>query len=319
MIHKVSLWKRILPVLVILLVFAVGCGKTPENVGNSKVKVVATTSIVADIVRQVGGEYIEVTSLTPVGVDIHEYQPSPQDVARVADADMVFENGLGLEQFIGTLVQNAGGKSVLISVSDGITARQFTAADQVSEETANSSGDPHVWMDPNNVKIWVQNIQKALTEKDPAHQAAYEANAQNVMTSLTDLDSWIQAQVSQIPESERLIVTDHMLFGYFAERYGFKQVGAVIPSYSTEAEPSAQEIAALEDAIRKYGVKVIFVGEYANPTLAQRVADDTRIQLVKIYTGSLSSSDGPAATYQDYIRYNVAAIINGITGSGGTK
>lgn len=316
---KNSLLLRGLLFLSIIIVFAAGCSHTPAISGNSKLKVVATTSIVADIVRQVGGDTVEVTTLIPLGMDIHTYQPSPQDIAKVAEADLVFENGLGLEQFIDTLVQNAGGKAVLVSVSDGITPRQFTAADQVSAETAGMNGDPHVWQDPNNVKIWVENIQKSLIEKDPANKTFYENNAQATIYSLTELDTWIQQQVKKVPEAERQIVTDHMLFGYFADRYGFKQVGAVIPSYSSEAEPSAQDIAVLEDAIRKYEVKAIFVGEFDNPTLAQRVAEDTGVQLDKIYTESLSASDGPAATYQEYMRYNVTTIVNGIIGSAAAK
>lgn len=310
----------LLSMIAAMILFSAGCSQThtvPSAAGDGKLKVVATTTIVADIVRQVGGDKVEVTSLVPVGVDTHEYQPSPQDIARVSNAELIFENGLGLEQFLDALVKNAGSDTQVVSVSEGITALQFTSADGVpviSEGT--DGGDPHVWMDPENVKIWVKNIQAALSKQDPAHEADFSTNAQQVLDSLTELDAWIKAQVDTIPAGDRLIVTDHMLFGYFANRYGFQQVGAVIPSYSSSAEPSAQDLAELENAIRKYGVKAIFVGEFVNTTLAQRVAEDTSIQLVKIYTGSLSDSSGPAATYQDYMRYNVSAIVTSLTGSG---
>lgn len=306
----------ILLMIAVWLISAAGCRQTPAVPADGKLRVVATTTIVADIVRQVGGDYVNVTSLVPIGVDEHEYQPSPQDIARVSDAGMIFENGLGLEQFLDPLVKNAGGDTQVISVSEGIIPLQFTTADGVPVTAeGQDGGDPHVWMNPENVKVWVKNIQAALSVQDPAHETEYNSNAQTVLDSLTELDSWINDQVNQIPAKERMIVTDHLLFGYFADRYGFQQVGAVIPSYSSSAEPSAKDIAALENAIRQYGVKAIFVGEFVNTTLAQRVAEDTSIQLIKIYTGSLSPNDGPAATYQDYMRYNVNQIVHGITGT----
>lgn len=308
---------RVLLVLFILAVLIASCTSTPASGSDSQVlKVTATTSIVADIVRQVGGDFVQVTTLVPIGTDEHQYQPTPQDVANVSHASIVFESGLGLEQFMDKLVQNAGGSAHVVVVSDGITPLQFTGDIKLPDEPIPSSGgDPHVWVDPENVKVWVQNIEKALSEADPQHASQYALNAQQTTDSLTSLDEWIKTQVAVIPPSSRKIVTDHLIFGYFASRYGFDQVGAIVPSYSTTAEPSAQDLAALEDAIRSLHVTAIFLGANISSTLAERVAEDTGVKLVQIYTGSLTTSSGPAPTYQDYMRYNVTAIVNGLTGA----
>lgn len=289
----------------ILILTACTAQKTAEQ---GRIQVVATTSILADVVRQVAGEYADVSSLVPLGINEHEYQPAPQDIARVSDADMVFEVGLGLEEFMSTIIENANAGARIVSVSDGITAKHFEGATGEIHTDEHAGGDPHVWLDPANVITWVRNIEKAMEDFDPEHAAQYQANSQAYIESLNQLDTWIMEKVSVIAADERMIVTDHMLFGYFAEKYGFKMIGAVIPSYSSSAQPSAQELAALEDAIRSYNVKAILVGNTVNPELSDRIAQDTGIQLVQIYTGSLSAADGPAGTYIDYIHYNVETI-----------
>jgi len=287
----------------------------------SKISVVATTSIVADIVRQVGREYVDVLVLLPLGTDPHDYTPAPQDIAKISAAQVVFANGAGLEEFLEPLIENAGASDRLVKVSDGIELHDFgdvhldeEKEDEHAEEEDSKykGGDPHTWVDPNLVKVWVENIRAELTKLDPANAGAFQANAAAYLVELDNLDAWIREQVALIPEANRKIVTDHQVFGYFAERYGFEQVGAIIPGYSTLAAPSAQEIAALQDAIRVLGVKAVFVGETVNPTIAQRVAEDTGTQLVLVYHGSLSEPGGPADNYLDFIRYNVTAKVEAL-------
>jgi len=303
----------ILLIIFIMLpsLFLSACSGT-KTTDQGDLKIAATTSILADVVRQVAGEYADVSSIVPVGQNEHEYQPAPRDIAAVSDADLVFEVGLGLEEFMATIIENASEGTKIVTVSDGITTRDFQGVAGDTHADEHTTGDPHVWLDPVNVIIWVQNIQAALSEADPAHAAQYEVNSQAYIDSLTRLDAWIVEQVANVPPANRKIVTDHMLFGYFAEKYGFEVIGAVIPSYSSAAQSSAQEMAALEDAIRSYGVRVILVGNNVNPALASRIAQDTGIQLVSFYTGSLSEPDGPAGTYIDYMRYNVTTIMNAL-------
>ena len=296
--------------LMLFLVLA-SCNRTPspspqaDSPPTGKLKAVATTTILGDVVSQVAGDSIELSTLLPVGSDPHTYEPTPQDIVSVAEADIVFTTGTSLETFIDPLLSNAGGKAVVVRASEGINLLHAP----VGEDQGN---DPHIWFDPNNLMIWADNIQNGLSRVDPANAGAYQINADHYKRKLSDLDNWVRQQVAQIPEVDRKLVTDHLIFAYFASRYGFEQVGAVVPSYSTMAEPSAQQLATLEDAIRSLGVKAVFVGNTVNPTLAKRVAEDTGIQLVYVYTDSLTEAGGPAANTLDLIRYTVNAIVSGL-------
>lgn len=301
---KPAITRAFLPLIVLAFVIS-ACGvKTPASA--NRIPVVSTTSILADVVSRVGGDLVAVTPLVPPGVNEHEYQPSPRDIAAVTDAALVFEVGFGLEEFMATIIENAATRIDPVVVSEGIATKEFSGGEE------HYTADPHVWMDPANVIIWAQNIAAALSAYDPANREFYEANSAVYIAELEALDIWIEAEVAKIPPENRRLVTDHMLFGYFAEKYGFTVVGAIIPSYSSGAEPSAKELAALEDAIREYNVKAILVGNTVNPSLARRIADDTGTQLVEFYTGSLSESGGPASTYLDYMRYNVNAIVSAL-------
>jgi ABC-type Zn uptake system ZnuABC Zn-binding protein ZnuA len=172
--------------------------------------------------------------------------------------------------------------------------------------------DPHVWFSPANVVIWTRNIAQALGTLDPAHREAYTANAAAYAKSLNELDAWIEAEVEKVPPERRNLVTDHMALSYFADRYGFEMVGTVVKGFSSAAEPSAQEVARLEEEVRKHQVPAIFVGLTVNPKLAQRIAEDTGIRLVPLYTGSLSASGGEADTYLKFMRYDVTAIVRAL-------
>lgn len=310
-----STWRRtVLPkgeyalLLFALAAALVACGQAgPAPSRGGRLQVVATTTIVGDVVKQIGGDAIDLQVLLPPGVDPHAFEPTPQDVARLAGARVIFANGAGLEGFLESLLANAGGQAEIVHVSDGIALRRVQGGHDEGGEA-----DPHVWTDPNNVVVWTRNIEATLVRLDGANAARYQANAEAYRAKLQDLDAWVRAQVAQIPEANRRLVVDHEAFGYFADRYGFQQVGAVIPSFSTLAEPSAQELAALETAIRQQGVKAVFAGSTVNPKLARRVAADTGIQLVPLYTGSLTAPGGEAPSYLDYMRHNVAAIVKAL-------
>ncbi len=267
-----------------------------------RLRVVATTTVVGDVVRAVGGEAIELAVLLPPGADPHTFEPTPRDAAALADADLVFINGAGLDAFLGRLLRDAIQQQKVISASDGVELRRLPG-DEV---------DPHVWFDPLNVVIWTRNIEQALTARDPANADTYRTNARRYETALRELDAWITAQVAQVPPERRKLVTDHALLGYFVDRYGFEQVGALIPGSSSEAEPSARELAGLVDAIRELQVPAIFVGTTINPGLAQRIAEDTGARVVSLYTDSLSQPGGPADSYLALMRYDVSAIVEAL-------
>jgi len=344
-------WKSVTAiVMAVVLISACGRGMGPAPADQSQaLRVVATTTFVGDVVSRIGGEHISLTVLLPYGANPHSFQPSPQDLAAVSQADVVFANGAGLEVFLEDLIGNAGGEAEMIHVSEGIGLRSFNpsaedhdhgeAEDHDHEEAEDHEGtdghdhqegeshaheegeghahhhggvDPHVWFDPTNVMVWVDNIQETLSRLDPANEDRYQDNAQTYRAQLDELDSWIRDQVSQITEGNRYMVTDHTVFGYFAEEYGFHQVGAVIPAATTEAEPSGKHLAELSDTIREYDVKAIFVGIDFDPNLSQRIAEDTGVKLVQLYFGSLTKDDGPAGTYIEFMRYNVEAIVEAL-------
>ena len=277
-----------------------------------KLRVVATTSIIGDLVSNVGADLVDLTVLVPLGSDPHTFRPAPQDAAAIARAHLVFMNGLGLEEFMTELIDNAGGAAIVVPVSSGLEPRQLKEDANQTQDHHHQGTDPHLWTSPANAMIMVHNIEQTLSALDPAHASAYQANAKTYTTKLQDLDQWVKSQIETIPAANRKLVTDHDDFGYYADRYGLELIGAVIPAYSTNAEPSAQELAQLQDAIKEFGVKAVFVGTTVNPALAQRVAEDTGIQLVSLYTGSLGKAGSGAETYLDYIRYDTNAIVKAL-------
>jgi len=207
-------------------------------------------------------------------------------------------------------LDSAGGQARVVSLSQGIELRKLQASP--AEGAANGAADPHTWLSPANVETWVDNAEGALRELDPDNADFYGANARGYRDSLEELDAWIEEEVSRIPRDDRKLVTDHLAFGYFADRYGFQQIGAVFPGFSSTAEPSAQEMAALQEAIEEAGVKAIFVGTTVNPRLAERLADETGINLETLYAGSLSEPGGPAETYLDLMRYDASTIVEAL-------
>lgn len=293
----------ILILLVILTLFA--CGERTPAASDGKLKILATTSIVGDVVSQVGGNLIDLSLLMPVGTDPHDFQPRPQDAAAIIDAQIIFTNGAGLEAYLQPLLDSTGTAGKLVEVSAGITLLSLQGNSQLAL-------DPHTWMDPNNVILWTENISSALSAVDPSNAGKYKTNAEAYDTSLRNLDGWIHDEVAQIPLQNRLLVVDHAVLDYFAVRYGFLQEGTITGSFSSEAAPSAQELAALEDKIQQSGVKAIFVSEAVNQVLADQIAADTGIKAVWIYHATLSVPGGPAASYLEFMRYNVKAIVEAL-------
>jgi ABC-type Zn uptake system ZnuABC Zn-binding protein ZnuA len=286
-----------------------------------KLRVVATTNIVGDVVSNVGGAAIDLTTLLPVNADPHAYEPTPGDFRAVSDSHVVFINGLGLEAFLEEMVRNVGGDVPVISLSEGLDALTFGGDLQheeeppVGDEEVHDHGvfDPHVWFDPTKVMVWTDHVAQALSILDPQNRVLYEENAGEYKEQLRDLDEWIFEEVSQVPEEDRMLVTDHRVFDYFAARYGFEVVGAVIPVYSSAAEPSAQEIAKLQAQVRDLGVKTLFVGVSVNPNIVQALVEDTGIKMVPLYTGSLSEPQGPAGSYIAFMKYDVESIVDALS------
>lgn len=295
-------------VLVGLTLILGACNRQATEQDPNRLQLMATTSIVGDIVRQVGGEYVDVEILLPLGTDPHAFTPTPNDISRLVEAELVFINGAGLEEFLAPMIESAGVDVRLVDLSESLPLRSLE-----NEPADEGHGDdPHTWMDPNNVIVWVQLIAATLSQLDAQHQAVYQDHAAQLQTELVELDLWVRTEVGRIPVEQRQMVTDHLVFGYFADRYGFDQVGAIIPGFSTLAEPSAQELAQLEDAIIALNIPALFVSWSTNQNLADRIAEDTGVRVVPLYTHSLSPAGEAAEHYQDFIRYNVNAVVEGL-------
>jgi ABC-type Zn uptake system ZnuABC Zn-binding protein ZnuA len=287
----------------------------PARLGpGEKLRVLATTNIVGDVVRQVGGDRIDLVTLMGIGVDPHSYVPAPSEVAAIHDAHLVFLNGGGLESGLENVLESAGGGAPRIMISEGI---QFRPAEELEseveheEEDDHGELDPHVWFSVPNVIRWVENAREALSRLDPANAEVYRANAERYTQELEELDAWIQAQMEGIPAGNRKLITNHASFGYLADRYDLEQVGTVYP-FNPSAEPSARTIAQLQETIQLYGVPAIFTESTVNSKLAEQVAADTGVRLVPLYTGSLGGPGSGAETYVDLMRYDVAAIVEAL-------
>jgi ABC-type Zn uptake system ZnuABC Zn-binding protein ZnuA len=305
-----------------VMVFA-GCSRQTAQggggaTGNTQgAPIVAVENILADFARQVAGERLVVISLIPPGAEPHEYEPTPQDIAAVAGARMLIVNGAGLESFLVKLLANAGGARPVVEASAGLESRTAREG-EVQEGGIIATGpaaeaDPHFWLDPVLAERYVQNIRDGLIRIDPPGESIYRARSAAYIARLQELDSWIRAQVAVIPRAERKLVTNHESLGYFADRYGFRIVGTVIPSVSTEASPTARQLARLVDGLKAAGARAVFLETGANPQLPRQVAQEAGITVItELYTHSLSDASGPASTYLDMMRYDVKTIVEAL-------
>jgi ABC-type Zn uptake system ZnuABC Zn-binding protein ZnuA len=272
------------------------------------IKVLAAETFIADIAQNVAGDRLHVESMMPFAVDPHTYEPSPGDVRKVAQCQVLIVNGAGYEAFQERLLKNAGGNPFVIVASKGLTSRKAHEGEIVENP---NEADPHFWLDPTNVIRYVENIRDGLSQADPDGAATYARNADTYTAELKKLDAWIREQSARVPAERRMLVTSHDCFGYFSDRYGFKIVGTIIPSVSTEAMPSARQIAELVDHIRAAHAPAIFVEPETNPQLAQQVARETGVKVVTdLYLETLTDKDGPAPTYMKMMQHNVNRIVS---------
>jgi len=289
-----------------------GCGSgSSGSTSKGGLKVVATTSFLRDIAQNVAGKQFTVGELIPIGVDPHEWQPAPADLVTVARSDLVIVNGGGLEGTLLKDVQNAGGHAEVVTASRGLAPRIPKPGEPGYGQSAEV--DPHWWLDPIDVETYVANIRDAFAAADPAHAAAYRANAAAYVKKLKALDTWIRAQVATVPAANRVLVMNHLSHGYFADRYGFRVAGAVIPSVSSGETVSAKQMADLVTTIETQHVKAIFVEIEENPGLADQIAAEAHVKVITdLLDHSLTPADGPAPNYLAMMRYDTQVIVNGL-------
>ena len=295
--------KSIFVVTTLSTLFLTGCGSSPKSIDN-RLKVLTSTTFLADIAQNVAGERVQVDALLPIGMDPHAYQAAPADVAKIAESNLLILNGLEYEHFIESLLENAGGERLIIEATADLSPREDSGSEH--------SVDPHMWLDPNLVITYVKNIRAGLIQIDTEGAETYKTNADAYIAHLKELDAWIVEQVNTIPAERRLLVTNHEALGYFAERYGFEVVGAVISSMSTDAGTSAKEMSTLIEQIKSASAPAIFLGEVENADLANQIAEETGVKVVNdLYLESLSVGP-PAATYIDMMKHNVTRIVDAL-------
>lgn len=285
-----------------------GCAgpSVPGTSSGGLPKVLATETFLGDIAQNVAAGRVTVEILLRPGVDPHEFQPTPQDAIKIAQSQVLIVNGLGYETWLTRSLQDNSGQRLIIVASDGLTPNPDPSGEH-------PDGDPHMWMNPLKVVHYVENMRDGLSKADPAGKDVYSASAQAYISKLNDLDQWIKAEVGQLPRERRLLVTNHDALGYFSEAYGFRVVGAVIPSVTNEASPSAQQMAALIATIRSSGAPAIFLDISENQKLADQIASESGAKVVTdLYVETLSAAGGPAPTYIEMMKHDVTVIVESL-------
>jgi zinc/manganese transport system substrate-binding protein len=272
-----------------------------------KVPVVASFSILGDMVHEIGGDRITVKTLVGPNGDAHVYNPTPADAKAVAGAKVIFINGLGFEGWIERLAKASGTRAQQIVATKGVVSHQM-------EDEGKTVTDPHAWQSIANAKLYTANIRDGLIAADPEGKAAYEANATAYLAKLDALETEVKDAVAQIPEGKRRIITTHDAFGYFAQSYGLEFLSA--QGVSTEAEATPKQVAKLIRQIKDTGIKAVFLENMADKRLTTRIAKETGVALGgELYADALSLPNGPAPTYIDMIRNNVKLMTAALAGA----
>jgi ABC-type Zn uptake system ZnuABC Zn-binding protein ZnuA/ABC-type Mn2+/Zn2+ transport system permease subunit len=282
--------------------FAAGCGEGGEDKGD-RLEVVATTTQVADLVREVGGERVDVTQLLQPDSDPHDYEPRPSDVEAVAGAELIFASGQGLDDWIDEAGSDAGAEAEVVELGSGVPVVR--------------PGDPHWWHDPRNAEAAALAIERALISADAEHLTTYRRRATAYGERLRALDGRIASCMRRIPPARRRLVTDHDAIGYFADRYGLEVVGTVFPSQTTQAQPSAGDLSDLAASIETEGVRAVFPESALSADVATAIADQTGAAVGDpLYGDSLGPSGSDGATYLAMQEANADAIARGLGGVG---
>jgi ABC-type Zn uptake system ZnuABC Zn-binding protein ZnuA/ABC-type Mn2+/Zn2+ transport system permease subunit len=286
-----------------------GCGSSGSDSG--KVSVVATTTQIGDFTREVGGDAVDVHQILAPNTDPHDYEPRPDDVTTTADAKVVFENGDNLDAWMAKVVDDSGSDAKVVDL--GASVPVSLPGESGGPEA--SRYNPHWWHDPRNAEEAVRQIAAQLSQIDPQDRATFQANASTYLVKLKTLDAGITKCMDTVPSQERMLVTDHDAFPYFANRYGIQVVGAVIPSQTTQAQPNAQDLSNLADLVRKEHVKAIFPESSLSPKLAETIGSETGASSdYTLYGDTLGPADSTGDTYLHMEEANADQMVKGFTG-----
>ena len=290
-------------------VLAAGCSATGDATSEAAgggLQVVATTTQLADIAANVGGDRVQVTSLLKPGVDAHDYDPSPADIDTLARADLVLKNGVGLEEWLDDTIAGAGYQGQVVDASQGVRLRQV-----------DGESDPHIWQDPRNAAVMAANVERGLARAEPAGAATFQANLDTYAKQLQALDVEVARQIDSL--ANKKVVTNHDAFGYYLDRYGLELVGSVIPSFDTSTELSGKDVRDLVARIKATKVKAVFSETTLPPRAAQTIAAEAGVKVVvgedALYGDALGPPGSDADTYVKMVRHNTATIVSNLSGS----
>ncbi|MBA3796628.1 MAG: zinc ABC transporter substrate-binding protein [Chloroflexi bacterium] len=330
-LHLNTMSGRLMAGTLTLALTAAACaGNEPAATGvtldGTTTRVVATTTVLADLVAQVGGDLVTVTPLVPLGGEVHTFDPSPSDAVTISEAELVVMNGLGLDEWLRDLAQTAGPADVTIvelaedlggvdylepAEHEGDAAEDEEGADEPEEDDdhAGESANPHLWLNVTYTQEYVEKLVAALKQVDPDNAARYDANATEYQQELTDLDAWVREQMATVPNENRRVISFHEAFPYFAAAYDLEIVGTVIDAPGQD--PSAAQVAGLIEAIRDEGVSAIFAESQFPSDLTQTIAEETDVPVVTdLYNDSLGPA--PADTYVGLIEWDVERIVQAL-------
>jgi ABC-type Zn uptake system ZnuABC Zn-binding protein ZnuA len=292
--------------LAALLVAGCSGAGGPWRGGSGGLRVVATTTQVADLVANVGGDRVDVVTLLKPGIDAHDYEPSPADIEAIAHADLLVENGVGLESWLADTIESSGFDGPVVDASQGVRLRQ-----------AGGEPDPHIWQDPGNAIVMAANVERGLARAEPAGAGPFRANLAAYTRDLKALDTEVGRQTASL--ASRKVVTNHDAFGYYLDRYHLELVGSVIPSFDSSAELSGRDVRDLVARIRATGAKAIFSETSLPPRAAETIGREAGVRVVTgedaLYGDSLGPPGSDGDTYLKMIRHNTRTIVGNLSGS----
>ena len=286
--------------------FAVSLHAAPAFAQEKKMPVIATFSILGDLVKNVGGDRIEVATLVGPNGDAHVYAPTPADAKKVAAAKVVFVNGLGFEGWMTRLVKASGTKAPTVTAAKGVKSRKM------EEEGHGQVTDPHAWQSVPNTKIYIGNIRDGLVAADPAGKSVYEANASAYLAKLDALEAEVKDVIGKIPADHRRIITSHDAFGYFGAAYGIEFIAP--EGVSTEAAASAKDVARIIVQIKKQKIPAVFMENITDPRMMEQIAKESGAKIGgSLFSDALSDENGPAVSYIDMMRNNIRQLSSALT------
>jgi ABC-type Zn uptake system ZnuABC Zn-binding protein ZnuA len=300
----------------VLALILTGCGRASGGAGvgagsTSLLKVVATTTQIGDLVRNVGGTGVKLTQILQPNTDPHEYEPRPDDVKATAGAKLVFENGDSLDAWMAKVIEQSGGRPEAVDLGEGIPDK--LPGESEGKEAAKF--DPHWWHDPLNMIAATAVVRDRLAAAEPARADAFRAGAAAYTAKLHALDKGIAACMDAVPSAKRLLVTSHDAFNYFAKRFGITVVGAVIPSQTTQAQPSSKQLTELARLVKEKGVTAVFPEESLNPALARQIAKETGARAdLELYGDTLGPAGSSGETYLKMEQANASAMVDAFSG-----